>query len=74
MSAAQTAAPSLSSHTQPTVTAVALSPHVAAAKAEIGAAWQSHKKSTLEFGRICYDWAARLDKSEGGYGGGGHVR
>lgn len=41
---------------------------IAAAKVAIGAAWQTHKRSTLDFGLVCYGWALRLDKSKGGYG------
>ena len=38
------------------------------AQTDIGAAWESHKKDGLEFGRVCYGWSQRLEKSKGGYG------
>jgi hypothetical protein len=52
-------------------TAAATAVDLVTAKAEIGAAWQSHKKSTRDFGRVCHEWAQRFEKSKGGYGSNG---
>jgi hypothetical protein len=38
------------------------------AQTDIGTAWQSYKKNTLEFGRVCYGWAQHFEKSKGGRG------
>jgi hypothetical protein len=42
-----------------------------AARAEIQIAWENHKRNGMEFGRVCYEWTARVAKSKGGHGSAG---
>jgi hypothetical protein len=39
-----------------------------AARAEIQIAWENHKRNGMEFGKVCYEWTARVGKSKGGHG------
>jgi hypothetical protein len=42
-----------------------------AARAEIQIAWENHKRNGMEFGKVCYQWGQRVEKSKGGHGSAG---